>query len=251
MTVVKGGKKVLDDLTLKVYEGENVAILGPNGAGKSSLIKSITREYYPLTIEGPSSFMIWGRHQWDVFDLRFLLGIVSNDLQLTCARDITGLELVLSGFFGSIGLYKESITPRMRNKAWTIMKFLEIEHLKERNMNAMSSGEARRCLIARALVHDPKALILDEPTTSLDLHALHKFIGLLRKIAKSGTSIILVTQNLQDIFPEINRVILVKKGRITREGKKAEMLTSANMSRLFDTPLHIIRRKGVYYALKR
>ena len=202
ITVIKGkNQKLLDAISLKIYEGENVAILGPNGAGKSSLIKMITREYYPFPQDNGASFKILGKDNWDVFDLRSLLGIVSNDLQQICTRDITGFETVLSGFFSSIGLFKESITLKMKNKAYAIIEFLEIGHLKDRKMNQMSSGEARRFLIGRALVHDPKALILDEPTNSLDLHALYKFSNTLRKVTKSGTSIIIVTHNLSDIIP--------------------------------------------------
>ncbi len=215
ITVLKGeNQKVLDSISLKIYEGENVVILGPNGAGKSSLIKVITREYYPIPRENGWAFKIWGQDSWDVFDLRFLLGIVSNDLQYTCNRDITGMEMVLSGFFSSIGLFKEHLTLKMKRKAKEVIEFLEIGHLQDRRMDQMSFGEARRFLIGRALVHDPKALILDEPANSLDLHAFHKFSNILSKIARSGTSIILVTHNLSDIIPEIKRVILMKDGKI-------------------------------------
>ncbi len=252
ITVLKGdNKKVLDSLSLKIYEGEDIAILGPNGAGKSSLIKTITREYYPIPEDNGSSFKIWGQDRWDVFNLRSLLGIVSNDLQYTCARDITGMETVLSGFFSSIGLFKEKITPGMIKKAGERIEFLEIGHLKDRKMNEMSSGEARRFLIGRALVHDPKALILDEPTNSLDLHALYKFSNILRKIAKAGTSIILVTHNLSDIIPEIKRVILMKDGNIYKEGPKESMLTGRNISRLFEAPVAIKKKDGFYYALRK
>ena len=251
ITVLKGeNQKVLDGISLKIYKGENVAILGPNGAGKSSLIKTITREYYPIFQEHGCSFKIWGQESWDVFDLRFLLGIVSNDLQFICTREITGMEMVLSGFFSSIGLFKEHLTPQMKKKAAQIIEFLEIGHLQDRKMNAMSFGEARRFLIGRALVHDPKALILDEPGNSLDLHALHKFTDILSKIARSGISIILVTHNLSDIIPEIKRVILMKDGRIANDGPKDKVLTRANITKLFEAPMDIIRKNDYYYAVR-
>jgi len=250
ITVIKGrNQKVLDSISLQIAEGENVAILGPNGAGKSSLIKLITRQYYPVP-DDQSSFRIWGQENWDVFDLRYLLGIVSNDLQYQCNRDITGMEVVLSGFFSSIGLFKEHITPLMRQKAQEIIDFLEIDHLKERTIDYMSSGEARRFLIGRALVHDPKALILDEPTNSLDLHALYKFTNILQKIVKRGTSIILVTHYLSDIIPEINRVILMKDGGFYKDGPKGEVLTGSHLSKLFEAPIEITSKDGYYYALR-
>lgn len=252
ITVMKDHhKKVLDSISLKIYEGENVVILGPNGAGKSSFIKLITREYYPLSEGGESSFKIWGQDRWDVFDLRFLLGIVSNDLQYACAKDITGMEMVLSGFFSSIGLFKEHLTPRMKRKANQVIEFLEMGHLKGRKMDQMSSGEAKRFLIGRALVHDPKALILDEPGNSLDLHALYKFSNILRKIARTSTSIILVTHNISDVIPEIKRVILMKDGKFFKDGPKQDMLTDHNISKLFGACVEIKRKGGYYYALRR
>jgi iron complex transport system ATP-binding protein len=251
ITVLKGdNQKVLDEISLKIYEGENIAILGPNGAGKSSLIKIITREYYPVFRENGCSFKIWGQDSWDVFSLRSMLGIVTNDLQYICNRDITGMETVLSGFFSSIGLFKEHLTPQMKRKACEIIEFLEITHLQERKMDQMSSGEARRFLIGRALVHDPQALILDEPANSLDLHALYKFSDILSKIARSGTSIILVTHNLSDIIPEIRRVILMKEGRLCDDGPKESMLTARNISKVFGASVDIMRKHGYYYALK-
>ncbi|MFA7283916.1 MAG: ATP-binding cassette domain-containing protein [Candidatus Omnitrophota bacterium] len=251
LTVLKGkNKKVLDAVSLKIWEGENIAIIGPNGAGKSSLIKTITRQYYPLAEKSGYLFKIWGQEVWNIFDLRSLLGIVSNDLQYTCNREITGMEIILSGFFGGIGLYRESISARMKKKAREITDFLEICHLRDRRMDEMSSGEARRFLIGRALVHDPKALILDEPTNSLDLHALYKFTGIMRKIARAGTSVVLVTQSISDIIPEIKRVILMKEGRIYRDGPKETILTKKNISGLFARAVEIQRKGGYYYPLR-
>ncbi len=111
VSVIQGDKWVLDHITLSIGEGENVAILGPNGAGKSSLIKAITREYYPVLSEGPVAFNFRGTDAWDVFDLRSFVGIVSNDLQYTFTRNITGREVILSGFFSSIGLFNRVVTP--------------------------------------------------------------------------------------------------------------------------------------------
>ncbi len=137
----------------------------------------------------------------------------------------------------------------MERKADEILAFLEIEHLAGRPMTELSSGEARRLLIGRALVHDPAALILDEPTNSLDLHALHTFRKTIRKIARSGTGIILVTHNLHDIIPEVSRIILMKDGRFWKDGPKAEMLTDENIGGLFRVPVCVKEEEdGYYYA---
>ena len=248
VTVVRGDIKVLDSVSLTVAEGENVAILGPNGAGKSSLIKTINREYYPSGAGRTSTFRIRGKDNWDVFDLRAAIGIVSNDLQASFSRDITVREAVISGFFSSIGLFMHKVTPQMERKADELLMFLGVMHLANRRMDSLSSGEARRVLIARALVHDPKTLILDEPTNSLDLTALHTYRTTMRKITKGGTGVIMATHNLHDIIPEITRVVLMKGGRIVSDGPKEEILTDAKIGGLFSVPVHVREEDGWYYA---
>jgi len=247
ISVMRGGKTVLDDITLRIQAGEHAAILGPNGCGKSTLIKTITRECYPLDRPG-SSLSLLGHDSWNVFDLRKLLGIVTNDLVATCTRNITGLEVVLSGFFSSIGIQPyHHVTDSMRQKALAVLDRLEIPHLADREMDAISSGESRRILIGRALVHDPLALLLDEPTNSLDLHATFELRAILRKLAQSGTGILLVTHHLPDIIPEIDRVIFLRDGRVAADGGKAELLTAQRLTELFAVPVELAHRDGHYH----
>lgn len=248
ITVMNDQRKILDSLSITLAEGEHIAILGPNGAGKSSFIKTINREYYPLVQDDEVLFRVRGRETWDVFDLRATFGVVSNDLANAFSRKMTAHEVVMSGFFSSIGLFRHEVTSGMERKTNEILEFLEIEYLAERPMTEMSSGEARRVLIGRALVHGPKTLILDEPTNSLDLHALHMFRTTCRKIARAGTGIILVTHNLHDIIPEIARVVLMKDGHFCMDGPKDEVLTDFNISNLFLVPVHVRVDDGYYYA---
>ena len=247
-TVVLGGNRALDAVSFSIGTGENVAIIGPNGAGKSALIKTITREHYPLSRDKGASLRILGEHTWNLFSLRAMLGIVSSDLQEACNREITGREMVLSGFFGSIGIWPyHRITEEMEARAREVLEFLEVSHLAEHFMCAMSTGEARRMLIGRALVHDPQALILDEPANALDPHAARVFSATLRRIAQSGKSIIMVTHHLHDIIPEIGRVIMIRNGRVFRDGPKAEVLTEQNLSDLFQMPVEIYEHNGFYH----
>jgi iron complex transport system ATP-binding protein len=247
VSVMLGGKRVLDDITLEIGAGEHVAILGPNGSGKSTLIKTITRECYPLA-ESQSSLTILGRHTWNVFELRPLLGIVSSELMRRSMREITGREMVLSGFFSSVGVqpYHE-VTAAMTRKSNQVLELLEAGHLAEREMTAISSGEAHRLLIGRALVHDPLALLLDEPSNSLDFRAALELRDILRKLAQAGTGILMVTHHLPDILPEIGRVVLLREGRVFGDGAKSELLTTKRLTELFGLPVKLARRDGYYH----
>ena len=247
ITVAHNTTTILHSISVQIPDGEHVAILGPNGSGKSTFIRTLLRELYPVYSETGSVFKIWGQETWDVFSLRSHFGYVSQDLQLTFTRNIPGREVILSGFFSSIGLFFHTITPEMERKADDICRLLEIEHLADRPFSRMSTGEARRFLIGRALVHDPKVLILDEPSNSLDLSALHMLRRAMRRVA-SRTVIILVTHSLQDIIPEIKRVILFKDGTIFLDGQKEVVLSDESISTVYDVPVNIINDKGYYYA---
>ena len=246
----RGESIVLDGLTLSIAQGEHVAILGPNGSGKSTLIKLVSRELYPRMKEEPWSLRILGRDRWHLFELRNQLGLVSNDWMQMCTRDFSGWEIVLSGFFGSVGIWPyHHVTPEMERKTREVMELLEITHLAARSTNEVSSGEARRMLIARALVHDPQALILDEPTTSLDLRATYELREILRKLARGGIGMIMVTHHLPDIIPEMERVVLLANGRICRDGAKREVLTAPALREMFGIPVEVLERDGYYHVL--
>ena len=246
ISVMRGKTVALNEVSLKIGVGEHVAILGPNGCGKSTLIKAITRECYPLIREG-SSVRILGEQCWNIFDLRKLLGIVSSDLMMTCTREISGRDIVLSGFFSSIGVlpYHE-VTAEMVEAAGRAMAMLEVSHLADRFTDEMSSGEARRMLIARALVHDPHALLLDEPSVALDLSAQHELRLILRKLAQSGIGIVMVTHHLSDLIPDIGRALLMDRGRIIADGPTREILVESRLSDLFGRPLQLSERDGYY-----
>ncbi len=247
LTVWRGERPALNGLSLKVALGEHTAILGPNGSGKSTLIKAITRECYPRYAPPECTFRILGQDRWHVDQLRSMLGIVTNDLVTTCTQSYPAREIVVSGFLSAIGIWPwHEVTPEMEKKADELLDFMGLTDLKDRPMTEMSSGEVRRAVIARALVHNPRALILDEPTNSLDVHAFRDLRATMSKLAQAGITIILVTHHLPDIIHEIDRVICIKNGELTKDGTKKEILQSGVLSDIFNTEVEVTERDGYY-----
>lgn len=246
VTVIRGNTVALDRFTLQIPAGENVAVVGPNGSGKSTLLKTITRELHPLANDD-SHARILGRQNWELSQLREHVGVVMNDSFARSSRNPTGRELVLSGFFGSFGVWPHHrVTPEMELAAETTLRILGVLHLADKPYGQMSSGERKRMMIGRALIHNPQALVLDEPSDSLDLAALKALQNTLRSLAQSGIGIVLVTHHLHEIIPEISRVILLKSGKVFRDGAKAQILTRAVLSELFEMEVEPIQKDGYY-----
>jgi len=254
-TVIKGDRPVIDAMSLTIHEGEHTVILGPNGAGKSVLLRLLTHQERPLARpDGPAPVRVLGEDVWNVSELQAQMGIVSADLHQHFVRGnseglITAEAAVLSGFLVSYGILRYGVvTEKMRAEAAAALAVMGVPHLARRRLNEMSSGEARRVMLARALVTGPRALILDEPTTGLDVVARHGFMERVREIARGGTTIILITHHVEEIVPEIERVVLLRQGAIAADGSKSDILTAAHLSRVFDAPLRLDESDGFYYA---
>jgi iron complex transport system ATP-binding protein len=247
VTVMRGDRAALEDVSLEIARGEHVCILGPNGCGKSTLIKAITRECYPLPREG-SSMSILGRDRWNIFELRALLGIVSPDLLASCTTESTARDVVLSGFFSSTRIFPHhQPDPEHLARAGAALERLGIAHLADRPVAHMSSGEAKRTLIARALVHQPQTLLFDEPSNALDIAAQLQFRETLRELAQSGLGILLVTHHVSEIIPEIERIVLLREGRIIADGPKSAILTAENLSGLFRAEVRLGQHDGYFH----
>ena len=253
-SVVLGGARVLDSLTLGIGAGEHTAILGPNGAGKSTLMKLLTLQLYPVAANGLPPIRVFGQERWNVFELRSQLGIISPELHDrlvngNVAGRISARDAVVSGFFASQGLFSNHrVTDEMRDAASAALELMGVAHLADATLDAVSTGEARRVLIARALVHEPKALVLDEPTRGLDLVARHQFMERVREIARRGVTILLVTHHVEEIIPEIDRVILLRHGRVAFDGPKREVLTAARLGDVFGSRLTVEESGGYYHV---
>jgi len=254
-TVVKDGRVVLDRLNLRIARGEHTAIIGPNGAGKSLLVSLLTQEQRALApANGTPPVRIFGRQNWDLFELRSQLGIISSGLHQQFVNgnsegSITAEAAVLSGFLSSYGILRYgTITDAMRARASAALHAAGASHLIDRTLDEMSSGEARRVLLARALVTSPRALVLDEPTTGLDLAARQGFMETVRELARAGTTVVLITHHIEEIFPEIGRVVLIRDGRILADGPISAHLTEEDLSRLFGCPVTVDVSGGYHYA---
>ncbi|HXY00741.1 MAG TPA: ATP-binding cassette domain-containing protein [Candidatus Limnocylindrales bacterium] len=247
VSALRGENLALDRMSLRIDVGEHVCIFGPNGCGKSTLIRTITRENYPLVRDG-SSMTILGQSLWNVLELRSLLGIVSPDMLAACTTDARGLDVVLSGFFSSTRIFPNH-APQVehRRRAEAALERLNIGYLAERPVMEMSSGEAKRTLIARALVHEPQTLLFDEPSNALDIAGQVGLRETLRELARSGLGILLVTHHVSEIIPEIERVVLLQRGRVVADGPKRNVLTGKRLSQLFGVPVKLFREDGYFH----
>jgi len=245
--VTRGGSTILHVEDLTIGAGERIAILGPNGSGKSTLIGLLTRDIRPLAAEPGACppVLMSGRERIDLLEARSLLGVVSFSLQETYDLAVPVIDTVVSGYFGSVGLYRhQHITAAMLAHARELLVTLGIAHLEHRTMSTLSTGEARRAIIARALVHDPEVLVLDEPCAGLDPGSAYHVRHAVSELARAGRGIVLVTHHVDDVVPEIDRVVMLRDGRVLRDGPARELLTDAHLGALFGVPVSVEVRDG-------
>lgn len=249
-TIWRGSTRVFTGLDLIIEQHERVAILGPNGSGKTTLLKTINREIYPV-VARDSHVRILGRDRWNVWDLRREIGVVSHDLHQRYSPRTTALKVVVSGFHSSIGVHgtlARNVSNEQIEKARTILDVLGIADLADTELRSMSTGQQRRCLLGRALVHEPRTLILDEPTTGLDFAASFDYLEKIRDLSVRGCNIVLVTHHLNEIPPEVDRVVILDEGRVAADGKKEEVLNSDLLSTIYDTRIGIVEVDGYFLA---
>ncbi len=248
VNVARGDNVVLHDINLTINAGEHIAILGPNGCGKSTLIKTMTCECYPI-VQPDTEVSIFGRQRWDLTELKKRLGVVSAELPGRPTLETTGRDAVITGFFSSSTLWPNlTVTDEMRHRAEEILHQVDAISIADKPVGQMSAGQQRRIMIGRALVGSAGMLLLDEPSNALDLAAQAELRTLLRKLAQKGTGILLITHHIADILPEIDRILMMKDGRIVADGPKHELLTAPKLSDLFKTQVEISERDGFFHA---
>lgn len=242
----RGQTLAIEGINLSLPLGESHAILGPNGAGKSTFIKLIARELYH--VDSPNSYLkILGQTQLNIWQLREKIGFVSNDTQNNYQSLATGLEVVISAFFGSVGLHPhQKISEPMRERANDTLAELDISELADKRYLQLSTGQQRRLLLARAMVHKPQALLLDEPCSGLDLKARFWFLKKIRELCQTGTTVVLVTHEPSEIVPEIKKMTMLKAGKVFLSGEKQELMTEEKLGQLYEEALFVSEKQGFY-----
>ena len=262
--VARGPRIVLHDISLRIAAGEHVAVLGPNGCGKSTLLKAMTCEIYPLVTPpvkkqtgSHTRVEIMGRTRWDLTELKRRMGVVQAELPGKPTLHTTGLDAVVTGFFSSSTLWPNlAVSDAMREKAGEILRLVGGEALRNKPVGQMSAGQQRRVMIARAIAgnrgmeHEtaPKMLLLDEPSNALDLAAQQDLRDLLRELAQAGTAILLITHHVEDIFPEMQRVVMMREGYIAADGHKGDLLSAPALGELFGRRIDVRERDGYFHA---
>src|SRR5271154_1487689 len=248
VNVARGSNLVLHDINLTIAAGEHIAILGPNGCGKSTLIKTITCECYPI-VQPETKVSIFGRERWDLTELKKRLGVVSPELPGRPTLETTGRDAVITGFFSSSTLWPNlTVTNEMRDRAEQVLRLVDATPFADKPGGQMSAGQQRRIMIGRALVGSAGMLLLDEPSNALDLAAQVELRDLLRKLAREGTGILLITHHIADIPPEVERILMMQDGRIVADGPKSDLLTAERLSALFKTQVQLSERGGFFHA---
>lgn len=246
--VVRDGRAILEVDEFEIREGEHLVVLGPNGAGKSTLIGLLTREVLPLWTD-PAPVLFRGEPRIEVAQARRLIGVVSSSWQEMVRAHLSVSDVVCGGLFGSLGVppyLRHRVTAAHRAAVSDALGHVGISHLAERDMATLSTGEARRALVARALVHSPQVLVFDEPTAGLDPTAAWQLRDTMRRLAEGDRTLVLVTHHIEDIVRCVNRVVMMSEARIVADGSKEQLLTDDRLSELFGVRLEVEERDGEY-----
>lgn len=241
------GRVILDVDDFVINQGERIVVVGPNGSGKSTLVKLLTKEIEPVWRETPP-VLFMGQPDPSEETLIETVGLVSTDVQERMMVHRTVFDIVLGGFFGSVGVpFHIGASDEQVEQARKAIREIGIPSLSERDMLTLSTGQARRALIARALINGPALLIFDEPTSGLDPEGAWNMRQSLSALAKAGHTILVITHNVSDIMPEFDRVVMLQDAHIVADGPKEEVLTTQKLRHLFGVPITLVETDGRYH----
>jgi len=239
-------KEILSNININLNYGENTLILGPNGSGKSTFLKLINRSIYPITSSN-SSFKLFNKENINIWDLRKKIGFLFKEMEQRVNNGVSLYDVITSGFFGTFNSrYSKLLSEKEKLKIDNLIHEWGLNDIIFDEFKSLSDGQKRRALLARALVYEPNILILDEPFCNLDIKSNFILYQNLNKLIKESINILYVTHNLESILPETNRVILIKEGKILKEGSPNELLTSTILSNLFNISINVIKQEGYW-----
>lgn len=229
---------ILKEINWQVMAGEHWVILGLNGSGKTSLLKMITGYEWPT--KGRVTVLGNTYGTCEIQEVRKSIGWVSSAIRDELYRNDTALEIVISGKYASIGLWKE-IAEIDRKQAQRILSDMSCEALTDKRYGALSQGEKQKILLARALMAEPRLLILDEPCFGLDIQAREQVLSVIQTLGSlpNSPTILYVTHHIEEILPMFSHVLLLQNGGIAAAGKKREVLTEQNISSAFGVRVHL------------
>lgn len=247
-SIKRNDKLIVEDLNFEINKGEHVAVIGPNGAGKSTLFKICCMEMHPLWSED-LELNRFGESRITKEKLRQKMGVVSKELLEICSSSYVARDIIAGGMFSSIGLdFHHQITDNMWSKIDSTISKYNCTKLQSKKMKDLSTGEAQKVLLARALVLNPELLLLDEAANGLDFPSRSIYRNTIDTVIKQGTTVVLITHDLSQVLPSINKIVFMKNGKIIETGNKENMLTEEKLSKLYNKDVYIDKRNGLYSA---
>ena len=245
LRIVRGGTVILRDVDWRVQRGEHWVILGANGSGKTSLLSALTGYLMPTTGEISVLGETYGESDWR--ELRKKIGLVSSSVRQMMADEEPALETVASGKYAMVDFWGR-VTRAEKSQALKLLRQVECEYLATRPWRVLSQGERQRVLIGRALMAQPRVLILDEPCAGLDPAAREHFLQFIQRLGakKSSPTLVLVTHHVEEIIPVFSHVLVLKNGAVLAAGEKLAAMTSKNLSRAFAARMKLELSRGRY-----
>ncbi len=241
--------KILSDININLRYGENILILGPNGSGKSTFLKLLNRSIYPIK-SNQSSFKLFNKENINIWDLRTKIGFLFKEMEARVNNGVKLYDVISSGFSGIFNSrYSNLISEKEKIKINNLINEWELSNIIYNDFQSLSDGQKRRALLARALVYEPKILVLDEPFCNLDIKSNFILNQNLNKLINLSVNIVYVTHNLESILPKTNRVILIKEGKVLKDGSPYELINSTILSDLFNISIQVKEQEGYWRML--
>ena len=241
ITAYNKGFAVIKNLTLKFFQNERIIILGPNGSGKSSIVDLINRNIYPL-IKKESYFKIFNEELIDIWKIRKYISTVNNEIKSRINNELKVKDILISGLYGKFCKINNPLKKDLI-KANELIEKMHLNNISNKSFDYLSDGEQQIAIIARAIINNPKVLILDEPSVNIDLKSKIFLIETINNLSKLGICILCITHDISMITKDYNRVIFLKDRKIIRDGKPNELMNSENINQLFDIKIKLIENK--------